>query len=231
MSTFCDRIIAFNNSLQFTGTLPRGIDIMNPFREYPEAITASERFYRKYYADNHPRHLIIGINPGRFGAGQTGVPFTDPIRLWEKCDIPFPGHPSREASSVFMYEMIDAFGTLEDFYGRFFIHSVCPLGFTRLTDKLKPVNYNYYDSNDLQKATYQFIIENLQKQISLGINREKVICLGAGKNYQILVNINREFRFFKHIIPLEHPRYIIQYKSKEKAFYIQKYVDLLQSLG
>jgi hypothetical protein len=38
-------------------------------------------FYQKYYADNKKRSLIIGINPGRFGAGVTGIPFTDPIRL------------------------------------------------------------------------------------------------------------------------------------------------------
>jgi len=49
---------------------------MNPFRENPEALIVSGKFYKKYYNDNNPRFLILGINPGRFGAGVTGIPFT-----------------------------------------------------------------------------------------------------------------------------------------------------------
>ncbi len=33
------------------------------------------------------RYLILGINPGRFGGGITGIPFTDPIRLQNICGI------------------------------------------------------------------------------------------------------------------------------------------------
>src|SRR3546814_2597634 len=71
---------------------------------------------------------------------------------------------------------------------------------------------------------------NLYKQLSLGIITRAVICLGTGKNYHFLNKINKEFGFFDTIIPLEHPRYIIQYKSKEKAAYIKKYVTLMQSI-
>src|SRR5690606_34311018 len=131
VDTLADRIIAFNRTLEYRGTLPQGIAVMNPFREQGPAASVSELFYRKYYSDNIPRNFIIGINPGRFGAGQTGVPFTDPIRLQERCNIPFPGEPLREVSSVFMYEMMDAFGSIERFYKMFYIHSVCPLGFIK----------------------------------------------------------------------------------------------------
>lgn len=30
---------------------------------------------------------ILGINPGRFGAGTTGIAFIDPIRLENECGI------------------------------------------------------------------------------------------------------------------------------------------------
>lgn len=48
---------------------------MNPFREGEEIFSVSSSFYRKFYTDNTPRHLILGINPGGFGAGVTAIPF------------------------------------------------------------------------------------------------------------------------------------------------------------
>ncbi len=230
MNTFAERAIAFNNSLHYEGVLPPGIGIMNPFEENKQAADASELFYRRYYNDNNIRHIIIGINPGRFGAGQTGVPFTDPIRLRTNCGIPYHGGTFREASSVFIYEMIDAYGGVKEFYNKFFISALSPLGFTQLTAKGSTINHNYYDSKELMEASYPFIIESLKKQLSLGINLEKAICLGTGKNYLFFQKINKEYQFFKEIIPLEHPRFIIQYKSKFKADYIKKYIETLRSL-
>lgn len=230
MSTFAERAITFNNSLQFEGILPQGVGVMNPFEENPEAVKASEQFYRRYYNDNNNRHILIGINPGRFGAGQTGVPFTDPIRLRDECRIPYEGGTSRESSSVFIYEMISAFGGVEKFYSNFFISALSPLGFTKLTAKGNSVNHNYYDSKELLELSTPFMIESLEKQLSLGIYTDKAICLGTGKNYQFLKKLNSTYGFFKEIIALEHPRFIIQYKSKFKDEYILKYVETLNSL-
>src|SRR5690606_41731291 len=103
MSTFADRVIAFNNSLDFKGVLPPGVGVMNPFKEKEEAVKASEQFYRRYYNDNNMRHILIGINPGRFGAGQTGVPFTDPIRLREECGIPYDRSEERRVGKGYSY--------------------------------------------------------------------------------------------------------------------------------
>ncbi len=63
---------------------------MNPFKENPDALAISSAFYKKYYDDHRMRRLILGINPGRFGAGVTGIPFTDTKRLTEKCREVFP---------------------------------------------------------------------------------------------------------------------------------------------
>lgn len=229
-STFADRAIAFNHSLHFEADLPPGVGVMNPFTENPWAISASQEFYKRFYNDNNERHILIGINPGRFGAGQTGVPFTDPHRLRKDCGIPYLGGTSREASSVFIYEMIEAYGGVEKFYKHFFISALSPLGFTKLNEKGKALNYNYYDSKALLKASTPFMVENLRKQLDMGINRDKAICLGTGKNYAFLKKLNTQHGFFKEIIPLEHPRYIIQYKSKFKEDYITKYVTTLHAL-
>lgn len=230
MNTFADRAIAFNNALNYKGTLPPNIGIMNPFQHNKAAVKASEQFYHRYYNDNKTRHILLGINPGRFGAGQTGVPFTDPIRLRKECGVSYDGGTFRESSSVFIYEMIESYGGVDKFYSDFFISAVSPLGFTKLGPRGNPLNHNYYDSKDLIEASRPFIIDCLKKQLSLGVYVDKAICLGTGKNYQFLKKLNNEHQFFSEIIPLEHPRFIIQYKSKFKDEYIQKYVDTLKSL-
>ncbi len=86
--TFADRVIEFNQSLDFKGELPEGISIMNPFRGSDAILSVSSAFYKKFYNDPNPRHLILGINPGRFGGGVTGIPFTDTKRLTNECGIP-----------------------------------------------------------------------------------------------------------------------------------------------
>lgn len=223
MNTFADRIIAFNEQLDFSGTLPTDIRIMNPYKESREALVCSTAFYRKYYSDNEPRHLILGINPGRFGSGMTGVSFTDPKRLVTQCEIPYSGQMTHEPSSEYIYDMINAFGGVQAFYSKFYIHSVCPLGFTIIGKKGNEVNYNYYDKPGLQKAVYPFIIENIKKQIKMGFETDLCFCFGTGKNYAFLAKLNEEMQLFKRIVPLEHPRFIMQYKSKNKQLYIDKY--------
>ena len=76
-------------------------------------------FYNKYYNDDKPRYCIIGINPGRFGGGVTGIPFTDPIRLEKECGIDNNWPRKQELSSVFVYDMINAYGGSKAFYNQF----------------------------------------------------------------------------------------------------------------
>lgn len=229
MTTFAEKIIAYNLGLSFTGPLPQGIRIMNPFKESELALVASNAFYRKYYNDCQPRRLILGINPGRFGSGTTGVSFTDPKRLIKYCGIPFDGPITHEPSSEFVYAAIDAYGGPQLFYSRFYIHSVCPLGFTILRDNGKEINYNYYDDKSLQKAVLPFIVENIRKNLEMGFERDICFCFGTGKNEAFLRHLNEEQRFFKKIVALEHPRFIMQYKSKYKQEYIQKYLKAFEA--
>ncbi len=227
--SFADSVISFNQSLRLDAHLPPGIRVMNPFTD-PLVSKTAATFYRKYYDDDGPRHLILGINPGRFGAGATGIPFTDPKRLIEKCGIEFQGALLHEPSSVFVYDVIDAFGGLSEFYGRFYINSVCPLGFTSISIKGKEVNYNYYDSPELTAAVYDFIIENIEKQIAMGVETDVCFCFGTGKNEAFLRKLNDKRKFFRKIVALEHPRFVMQYKAKSKQLYIDKYIAAFRQL-
>ncbi|NWJ53096.1 MAG: DUF4918 family protein [Bacteroidetes bacterium] len=230
MTTFADKIIAFNQSIDFKGALPKGINIMNPFRGNEDILTVSASFYKKYYNDNHPRHLILGINPGRFGAGVTGIPFTDTKRLTNECGLNYSGKETHEPSSVFVYEVIEAYGGVDKFYNDIYINSVCPLGFTISDVKGKEKNYNYYDSAELTNSVFPFIVENIQKQLAFGVERDICFCFGTGKNEKFLRQINDEMGFFKTIIALEHPRFIMQYKAKSKQQYIEKYINAFNKI-
>lgn len=225
--TFGEKVIRFNKNLHYTGDpLPMGIRIMNPFRESPDTLRIVESFYRKYYSDHNKRHIILGINPGRFGGGLTGIPFTDTKRLTSECNIGYNGKTTHEPSSVFIYKMINEYGGTEKFYGDFFINSPCPLGFTSNKNG-KELNYNYYDSPALMTAVKGFMIDSIKELIKLGIRTDACVCLGTGKNEKILNKLNNEYQFFGKIIPLEHPRYIMQYKSKSMDEYIKKYINAL----
>ena len=252
--TFAEKIIAFNQSLVFSAPLPSGVAVMNPFRENPGTLAASSAFYRKFYNDNTPRSMLIGINPGRFGAGLTGVPFTDPKRLRDECGIhDYPGPDAHEPSSVFVYEVIRKFGSqlggrlagrseggsvvsdgikgepgaVDAFYSRFYINSICPLGFVQANAKGREVNHNYYDSPALFAGARSFMVESMRAQLCFGIRRELAFVLGTGKNFKCISELNREYGFFDELIPLEHPRYIIQYKSRQMQSYVEKYLDVL----
>jgi len=221
-----DRILAFNDSLELDSSiLPDGIWAMNPFKgEHARNITRITRaFYRKYYNDEEPRRFIVGINPGRLGAGLTGIPFTDTKRLRSVCGIDPGSIKSHEPSSVFVYEVIDAFGGPKIFYGSYYINSVCPLGFVKMNEGGK-VNCNYYNNRDLQEAVEPYIIETLKKQIAMGLDASKVFCFGTTKNFKYLSGLNKREPLFGEIVSLEHPRYVMQYQSKRKREFVEKFV-------
>lgn len=216
---YAQHILRFFESLSFPEILPPGIEVMNPYTSQ-EAFDACKKFYDKYYNDNHKRHLLIGINPGRFGAGVTGIPFTDPIRLESECGIENNWAKKQELSSVYMYEMIKAFGGAEAFFQKIYITAVSPLGFTR-----DGKNLNYYDDRQLEKDIQPYVIDCFEKQLKFGVHRDVAFCLGEGKNFAFLKKLNEQQRFFEKIIPLAHPRFIMQYKLKKKQEYIDHYLE------
>ena len=231
MRTIADKILDFYFNLELSEeVLPSDIKVMNPFKDksnqfVKEIIT---KFYKKFYNDNKPRRLLLGINPGRFGGGVTGLPFTDTKRLNKNCGIRFDKFETHEPSSVFIYEMIEAYGGAEYFYSENLISAVSPLGFVKVKENGKSVNHNYYDSAELYESVKPFIINCLREHVNFNVKTGKVFSIGTGKNLKYLMKLNNEESLFNEIIAVEHPRYIMQYKSKEKQKYISKYLEVLK---
>ncbi len=220
---FGEKVVAFNKNLKYQGELPKDFQVMNPFLDNPETLIVMKQFYDKFYGDNRSRRFLIGINPSRHGAGVTGVPFTDTKRLESACGITMKSARTHEVSSVFLYEMIKAYGGTAVFYRDFYINSPFPLAITKKGKNGVYVNANYYDDKELFASVEGFMIESLKKHISLGLDTSEVFILGV-KNAAFLKKINDREKLFDQITVLEHPRYIQQYKSKEKELYINKYL-------
>lgn len=194
---------------------------MNPYIE-PRTQVYVRAFLEKYFSDNRKRTLILGINPGRFGAGITGVTFMDPVALADECGIPNDMPRKRELSAIFVNKVINHLGGPQAFYERFFISAVSPLGFTR-----GGINLNYYDDRKLERAVTPFIVSSIEAQIALGCRRDRVIVLGRGENAKFLTRLNDEHRWFDSVQPLDHPRFIMQYRRKKLDDYIASYENTL----
>lgn len=215
-------ILDFYKKLKPDFDLPQGVEVMNPFTGGVSWQLTAE-FYNKFYGDTRPRQLIFGINPGRFGGGVTGVPFTDPIRLENECGIKNDFAKKAELSSLFVYAVIEAYGGVEKFYGDFLITALSPLGFTK-----NGLNLNYYDDKELLKDSKPFIIDCIRKQLkAISTNTDFCFCLGEGTNYKIFKKLNEEHGFFKEIIPLPHPRWVMQYRRKRVGEFVEGYVRKL----
>ena len=225
-SNFAERVINFNSNLQYPGDLPPGFSVLNPFQDNPETIRVMKEFYKKFYSDNNKRRMIAGINPGRHGAGVTGIPFTDTKRLKSVCGIKMTDAHTHEVSSVFIYDMIAAYGGAEKFFGDFYINSPFPLAITQLKNN-REINANYYDDKALTEAVTPFMLESMKKHVNIGIDIDVLYVMGR-KNAIYLERLNQLNPLFKKIIPLDHPRFIQQYRSKYKEDYITQYLSAFE---
>jgi hypothetical protein len=221
--SFGRKAFNFFDNLESPSGLPGGYEVMNPFHD-PEVLAINRAFYDKYYNDDIQRVFMFGINPGRFGAGITGICFADPIRLESVCRIsnPFPKKP--ELSSLFIFDVIQSYGNPEKFYGDFYITAMSPLGFLKNGLNIN----NYYDDRALQKAVETFILDSIAKQMEFGCITDVAICIGEGANYKYFNAINDKHRFFQEIIPVAHPRFILQYKRKQLDSYRARYLEVMK---
>jgi hypothetical protein len=218
-----DSILTFLKGLRITSKLPKGIEILDPYSN-GQVIDLCTRFYQKYYNDNNPRTLLLGINPGRFGSGTTGISFTDPIKLEKYCGIKNDLAKKPELSADFIYTMIDAYGGAELFYSKYFVSAVSPIGFT-----FKGKNINYYDVAALERSVTPFIVASIGQMMDMGMLKEKCFCIGEDKNLKALVRLNEKHQWFAEIIPLPHPRFIMQYRRKKLKDYVDIYLTRLSS--
>ncbi len=229
--TFAEQILQFNEILACVSLdLPSGYKIINPFagdqKDQVKRVTTA--FYRKYYNDTCPRRLILGSSPARRGTAITGVPFEDAKHLQSETGIFIDKFYINKYSTGFLFDVIREYGGCEKFYSDFYMNFVCPLGIVRTNTKGNEVNCNYYESKNLEKVLYQFIISTLCDQVNFGIDTTRCYCIGSGENYRFLAKLNKKYNLFTEVIPLEHPRFIMQYNSKRKDEFLQKYLSVLR---
>lgn len=224
--TFAEQVIEFNKNLYYSGKLPDDFMVMNPYLDNPETLEVMKQFYLKYYNDSNRRKFLLGINPSRHGSGVTGVPFTDTKRLESICGIQMTSAYTHEVSSVFVYDMIAEYGGAGEFYRDVYINSPFPLAIVRKS-KSGWVNANYYDDKALFSEVKDFMIDSMKKHLSLNLDSSEIFIMGK-KNADFIAKINQEADLFDKMTVLEHPRYIQQYKSKEKQLYIDKYILALK---
>jgi len=225
MSVVADRLFQFLTTFPLPAGLPAGVEAHSPFRE-PDIQDALRRFGEKFYADNEPRVAVLGINPGRLGMGRTGVAFTDPTALSEHCGIAHGLPRSRpETSTQFVYKVIAAMGGPTAFYQHFYVGSLYPLVLLK-----NGLNYNYYDSPALVRALWPDMQLSLRQQVQeLGLRRDVAVSLGK-RNGEFFNRLNAELGLFDKIVVLDHPRYLMQYRSKDEAANVARYVATLGEL-
>lgn len=222
MSTWAHNLFFYYTTLRPPQALPHNIQWLFPQKETTVQNIVSV-FLEKYYNDTNQRQLLLGINPGRFGAGITGVNFTAARQLEQNCGIKHSFKNGSELSAEFIYAVIDAYGGPVKFYKNFFIGSVSPLGFTQ-----NGKNLNYYDNRELWQAVQPFIVESISRLASFNIDHKRCICIGGEKNFKFLSLLNKEHKWFSGIDTLPHPRFIMQYKRKKMQEYIKLYLDVLE---
>ena len=220
--TWAKHILSVYKNLQPPAKLPNGIEWLYP-QQNKEVLDIVETFCSEYYNDQKERTLLIGINPGRFGAGVTGVNFTAPKQLSTYLGIEHPFKNQTELSAEFIYDMITAYGGARKFYSEFFMGSVCPLGFVQ-----NGKNINYYDDKALLQTVEPFIIDNLNKLVAYNTNLNHCICIGGEKNYKYLSALNEKQKWFKNIYTVPHPRFIMQYRRRQKESFIEQYLEVLK---
>lgn len=213
---FSERVLRFYRRL-VAPRVPRGVSVMNPYRD-ARVMRYVRAFTERYYGDDGPRVLVFGINPGRFGAGITGITFTDPVALADFCGVPNDLQRKRELSSVFIYDFIARSFGVHEFYRRFFLTAMCPLGFTR-----SGINLNYYDIPALARGVEPFIVDSIRRQIAIGGRTDHAIVIGKGKNFEFMHRLNDAHGFFGALHVVEHPRSIMQYRRRQLDRYLEEY--------
>jgi len=199
------------------------VEVLNPFSQV-EVQTIVDRFYTKFFSDNQKRIFLIGINPGRLGSGATGIGFSDSTSL-AAMGVKHELFIQKELSASYVFDLIQAYGGAESFFKSFYITALCPLGFVK-----HEKNINYYDMGDWKDQLMPYMVEEMEKQLAIG-RRDVAVCIGKGENYKALKQLNSQHGWFERVEVIPHPRWVMQYRRKQKEVFINQAVDLFNRLS
>jgi hypothetical protein len=218
--SFGHSIADFLTTVRVDIQLPIGFELLNPYGD-AEVCRVVRAMCSSYYSGNGSRIGVWGINPGRFGAGVTGLSFTDPEALREDLGIDSAITGRREPSAEYVYKVIRELGGPSEFYRHFYLSALCPLGFVR-----NGVNINFYDDTEFADRLAPQIVNMMKTQIAFGLRTDRCVVLGTGKLRTFFEKVVRSHIHFERVDYLEHPRFIMQYKRKQIDQYVSKYVNV-----
>ena len=184
------------------------IGVLADFLDHREVADA---FWSTYYPKDLPREVICGLNPGRLGAGLTGVPFTDFFSLskW----LPGIKRNDSEASAQFFFQVVQAVG-VEAFFKRFYVTNVSAVGFLKAGK-----NLNYHD---LPQAALEVVECNFHEEMRT-VAPTRVIALGRHAYASVKKNVPTDVE----VSYLAHPSWIMTYRRRETDAWVQRYIDTL----
>ncbi|MCG7344050.1 DUF4918 family protein [Sporosarcina sp. ACRSL] len=191
-----------------------GIEILDGFIEQVDLV---HRFYKEKYKNDSKRIVLCGINPGRRGAGKTGIPFID---FKSASDLLTDVNQNdMENSAQFIMSIIEEIGE-QEFFDHVYMTNISWYGFTK-----KDKNLNYYKLPlPLQKVfTASFIEEMdiLQPAMIVPVSKE------VEKTLKKMVK-DGELKF-QVADRLPHP-YYSSIKTNE-ASCRKMYMDLIRGFG
>ena len=169
-------------------------------------------FWEKFYGNYVPRIMICGINPGRLGAGKTGIPFLDFASLSQL--IPGVERQDSENSAEFFFQVVKSFGA-ESFFKTFYVTNFSSVGFVK-----DGVNFNYHD---LPQMALETVERNFLEEIAT-VEPTHVISLGREVHRSVLKLLPSSIDCSLY---LPHPSWIATYRSNEMDRWVQRYRDVL----
>jgi Domain of unknown function (DUF4918) len=216
--TFGSKVMKFYDSIVGFRWATPDVALLSPVADAARR-EALQKFCDKYYNDHSRRVYWLGINPSRVRRTSTGVPYTDGFALENYCKIDNEFSKNRELSSDFFYRFLNEYGGPEKFYSRHYAAAAFPVSILR-----KDKYCNYYDK-DLPAEIIKSIPDFVSQQAKFG-NAGVLVIIGSGKNAKILKMINDDLKIFEHIFVVEHPRYVMQYKSAMLTEYLDKFCSI-----
>lgn len=172
------------------------------------------KFYQTYYRHHSDRIVLCGMNPGRLGAGQTGIPFMDFHAISQL--FPDVQQHVRERSAQLIWSVIKEFG-INNFYDHVYLTNISWLRFTK-----DEKNLNYYElPSTIQNIFTNTFIEEMKIVqpkviIPLGVEVERSLRKMAKSNRLTYPVENR----------LPHPAVLVKKEDRPKL--IQQYKDRIR---
>jgi hypothetical protein len=170
-----------------------------------------KQFNEKYYAEGYPKIVLCGINPGKNGAGKTGIPFLDFDSLSKLIDG--IEHTDTERSAQFFYDVVQEFGA-ERFFRSFYVTNISWIGYIK-----ENKNVNYYQLSDPIK---KFIYKTFKYEMD-AIAPKSIISLSQ----EVYKTVNELFpdNDIDTGISLPHPNYCAFPSNYEKCK--KQYIEIL----